>query len=329
MQPDQQDIRLLGPQIPVGQAGLRIDQYLSRNFLFLSREKWISRLRAREVYVDGRPVKPAYRLRSGSQLSYFAPASREPEVDANLSTVWEQDGVAVMYKPANLPMHEGGAYRVNTFHQCLHQVKGRSWSSVHRLDRETSGLVLCADTSAARETLSAGLRERKTQKTYYAIVHGQCQKSHWRVDQPLGPIDNTLFRLKHGVTPNGLPSQTDFEVLDSTGAYSLLKVKPLTGRTHQIRLHAAFSGHPLVGEKKYFPDESIYLERLEKGFTARVEAAALFDRLCLHAAELEFALPGHPAEMQQVVTELPQDMEDIWQQLVRNSSSRFSHCSLT
>lgn len=328
MQSSSRDYRSLGPGVLQEEQGTRIDVHLSRHFKFLSREKWISRLRQKEVFVSGRAVKPSYRLRLGDELTYYAPASHEPEVDFRLETIWEDGGVAAVYKPANLPMHEGGAYRINTFHEALKQVKGPNWAGVHRLDRETSGLVLVANDPELREDLSRGLRERKTQKTYFAIVHGECLRQSWVVDQPLGPITDTQFRLKHGVTSDGLPSQTEFEVVQTSGCYTLLKVRPLTGRTHQIRLHAAFSGHPLVGEKKYYPDESIYLERLEQGFTERIERATLFDRLCLHAAELDFVLPGTSGQVKSLKIEIPDDMGEIWAMLQKQDLKRFVSCPL-
>jgi RluA family pseudouridine synthase len=317
--------RQLGLPILANQVGVRIDFYLAQNFKFLSREKWIERLRRKEVYVFGMPVKPSYRLRLHDDLSYYCPVEREPEVNMELETVWEKDGVAVVYKPSNLPMHEGGTYRKHTFVEALLKHLGEGWAGVHRLDRETSGLILCGKSPALREELSRGLRERQTQKVYFAIVFGVPEKKEWIVNEPLGPISDTMFRLKHGVTSGGLPSITHFECVETTGSYSLLRVKPLTGRTHQIRIHAAYSGHPLIGDKKYHPYEEVYLERLEKGFTPYVEAACLFDRLCLHAYALGFLLP-YTSCMQEVFYEMPKDMRDIWNMLKEGKLKKITYC---
>jgi 23S rRNA pseudouridine1911/1915/1917 synthase len=307
--------RSLGLAIPPEQAGQRLDFYLGQHFLFHSRHRWVKKIRLGEVLVSGHPTKkPSYRLKSGDLLTYYHPHSREPRVSRFLPQVWADGGIMAVYKPPGLPMHEGGMYRLNTFHQVLQETYGPQWAAVHRLDRETSGLVLCADSLELRGALSRSLRDHKWQKTYLALVRGVPTEHSWTLRAPIGSVEKTLFREKLWVQDGGLPSETHFEVQDQTGGFTRLRVQPKTGRTHQIRIHSAFLGLPLVGEKKYHPDERIYLHYLEKGFDEIIEKACFFERLCLHAQALRFP---HPITGQEVSVEapVPRDMEEIWERL--------------
>ena len=308
------DYRNLTRSVSEDQMDSRVDRYLGSGFLFLSRTQWTRKLRRGEVLVNGRPVRPSYRLQPGDQICYFCPSSREPEVNRGIRLIQEIDGIMAVYKPPGLPMHEGGAYRKNTFSELLRQKFDPDCAAVHRLDRETSGIVLCACDARLRRTLSAGLRDRNVEKTYLAIVNGVPSRERWTVSAPLGRAPETTFRIKQWVRPDGAPSETTFEVLATTDCKTLLKVMPKTGRTHQIRVHSAYVGHPLVGDKKYHPDESIYLEYLDKGFTERVRQQCYTERLCLHAAGIRF---HHPlsSKLCHITCPIPEDMESVWQDI--------------
>ena len=308
------DYRNLGRLVSPEDAGTRVDLFLGKNFLFLSRTEWSRRLDKQEVFVNSRPVKPSYRLRENDKICYFAPPSREPLVDGNIEVLWRKGGIIGVYKPPNLPMHEGGAYRNNTFYEVLRNKIGPEWAAVHRLDRETSGIVLCANDKSLRNSLSAELRERTMEKVYYAIVNGVPKQKSWIIDKPIGSAEDTSFRYKNWVNVAGAPAWTEFAVEDYCERFSLLKVFPKTGRTHQIRVHAAWAGLHLVGEKKYHPDESIYLEYLDQGFTARVATACHFERLCLHAFSIKFRNPTDGSTCK-VEVPIPDDMKEIWNRL--------------
>jgi len=297
--------------VPEAFAAMRVDRYLGTRFLFLSRTEWNRRLRKGEVLVNERPVKASFRLKEGDRVCYFCPVEKEPPVNTNIRIISEDEGVLAIYKPPNLPMHEGGAYRKNTFYEVLRDRLGPDCAAVHRLDRETSGIVLCARDPELRNALSAGLRERVFEKTYLAIVHGVPEQEEWSVDAPLGDALETSFRVKQWVRPDGAESLTTFRCLESRKGRSLLQVSPKTGRTHQIRVHGSWSGFPLVGDKKYYPDESIYLEYLENGFTDRVRSACYTERLCLHATAMRYQHPVH-GRVSEVHSPIPDDMKAIW-----------------
>lgn len=306
--------RNLGPDVPEEFVGVRVDRYLAKYFLFNSRTQWQKRCDMNEVIVSGRPIKASYILKENDKVSYFCPEAREPAVDSGIYSIWEKNGIMAVYKPSNLPMHEGGSYRLNTFHEFLGKKFGRHWAAIHRLDRETSGVVLCGNEKKLRNELSEQLRSRNMEKTYFAIAIGEAKDKQWEVDAPIGAAENSSFRLKQWVSDQGLPSLTKFVVMDRKPGFTLLKVHPKTGRTHQIRVHSAWSGLPLVGDKKYYPDESIYLNYLDHGFTDRIKNCVYVDRLCLHATALDFTCPKSGAP-QHIKSEMPADMIKIWENL--------------
>lgn len=314
---DPEHFRSLGLPIKIEDAERRVDEFLGTCYPFLSREKWKRRINENQVHVNCRPVRRTYKLRLGDNITYYRPESEEPEVNKNIKVIWEKDGIIGVYKPSNLPMHEGGMFRKNTFAEVLKNTLGPEWAAVHRLDRETSGVVLCADDKDLRNDLSAKLRLRNMEKYYLAIGRGVPEEQSWHVDAPIGEAKKTIFRTKRWVEDDGLPSLTYFDVLESTKTHSLMRVFPKTGRTHQIRVHSAWKGFPLVGEKKYYPDETVYLEYLENGLTDRVLCLTEADRLCLHAKSLRFE---HPRTKEDcfIEVDMPDDMKEIWDRLKSN-----------
>jgi 23S rRNA pseudouridine1911/1915/1917 synthase len=174
---------------------------------------------------------------------------------------------------------------------------GGQVSVITRLDRETSGLVLVAKNRDTARDLHTLIEKRKPTKSYQAIVWGWPAQDEFEVDQPLvrqGTIAPSIIWLKQAVHPSGYPSRTRFRVRNRFenrhGKFALLECEPLTGRTHQVRVHLAFSGHPIVGDKIYGPNENCYLEFIETGWTPTLAQQLLLDRHALHAKSLAFAL---------------------------------------
>lgn len=311
------DYRTLGKPVSELECGVRLDMHLGKHFLFHSRSSWQKKLKAKQVLVNGRPAKSTYKLKEGDQIRYWHPGASEPEVDRDLKSLWQKDGIMAVYKPSNLPMHEGGRYRFNTFSEIMKEVIGPEWAAVHRLDRDTSGIVLCANSTDLRNSLAKELRDRTLSKTYLAIARGDTpSRDSWVEEGSIGFTDETTFREKRWVTTDGLPSRTGFKVLDSkdSGQYHLMEATPKTGRTHQIRIHSAFNDLPLVGESKYHPDEKVFLDYIENGFTDFVMEKIEYSRLCLHATEVKFR---HPTDdkVYTISCPMPEDMAAIWDQL--------------
>lgn len=307
--------RRLGPPVRPTEAGSRLDTYLAREFRFLSRSGWQKRIEDGCLHLNGEPSKAAVRVKEGDLLTMFAPVQVEPEVDRGIRVLWEQAGVAAVFKPGNLPMHENGPYRNNTFAAILTEVVGPEWAACHRLDRETSGIVLCGATAAIRAELAEDFGKRRVHKEYLAIARGQPSSHAWEVDGPIGDLVESQIRIKKWVVAGGLPAQTFFETLAVGQEACLLRAKPVTGRTNQIRIHAAYSGHVLFGDKLYHPDEAVFLDYFEhRATTAFVVEKTGFPRCALHAAAMEFTHPD-TGERVRVEVELPDDLKDLCRQV--------------
>jgi 23S rRNA pseudouridine1911/1915/1917 synthase len=208
----------------------------------------------------------------------------------------------VVEKPALMQVHPSKPGDSNTLwhHLCdllaYERVTGGGVSIVNRLDRETSGLTLVAKTRAAARSLCQQMESRRIHKSYTAIVFGWPPRRRWEVDAPLlrqGLHQPSQIWLKQCIHPAGSPAQTSFEVVafleeptPSARRFALVRATPHTGRMHQIRVHLAASGHPLVGDKIYGPDEACYLEFIETSWTASLEERLLLERHALHASGL-------------------------------------------
>jgi 23S rRNA pseudouridine1911/1915/1917 synthase len=309
--------RTLGPAIENEGQGERLDAYVSRKFPFLTRGGWQNRIFSGCLRVNERIAPPAYKLERGDRLTFFHPPAAEPEVDRGIRELWRDGGVMAVFKPGNLPMHENGPYRFNTFSHLVREAFGEEWAALHRLDRETSGIVLCGATPAARNRLSADWAARRVKKEYLAIVNGVTVADAWTADGPVGDLATSAIRIKKWVVAGGLDAITNFTTLDRSAGHSLLRAAPETGRTNQIRIHAAHAGHHLVGDKLYHPDEQVFLDYFEDGNTEDVQRRAGFHRLCLHASKLVFSHPEHGRTIE-VEAALPDDMARLWSVLQGN-----------
>jgi 23S rRNA pseudouridine1911/1915/1917 synthase len=177
---------------------------------------------------------------------------------------------------------------------------------VNRLDRETSGVVLIAKNSETAGELGKILEARAVQKEYLAIVHGHVAAEQGTIDAPLGKDERSIVAVKDCVRPDGAASQTEFFVErrfsklstlnPQLSAYSLLRLLPRTGRKHQIRIHLAHIGHPIVGDKLYGGDEDIYMALVQNRLTPEHRARLIFENQALHARSVKFHWRGQPVE---------------------------------
>jgi 23S rRNA pseudouridine1911/1915/1917 synthase len=235
--------------------------------------------------------------------------------------VYEDRLLLVIDKPANLLVHPTGPGRPETLWDELQRllafeiVNGAQISLINRLDRETSGLVLVAKTSESARQLGLMMARHHIQKNYTAIVFGWPTEDAFTVNEPLlrqGTVQPSRIWLKQMVHPDGAPAETAFDVerrfAVGNRQFAVVTAWPKTGRTHQIRVHLAFAGHPIVGDKIYGPDESCYLEFIATGWTLELEEKLFLRRQALHASGLCFEHGGRKLDLR---SEIPADMGEF------------------
>lgn len=221
----------------------------------------------------------------------------------------ETPDLLVVEKPAGLLVHPTKPGGPRTLWDGLRELLsyelagGGQVSLINRLDRETSGLVLVAKNAAAARSAAMAMQNGGIKKTYLALVTGHPVREEFTVDAPIvrqGAVMESRIHLKRMVHPAGAKAVTQFRVLrrfeNRLGAFSLVEARPLTGRTHQIRVHASQAGHWLAGDKIYGPDEGCYLEFVEGGWTPSLAARLHMDRHALHSAGLSLEWNGRRLE---------------------------------
>jgi 23S rRNA pseudouridine1911/1915/1917 synthase len=231
-------------------VGQRLDGYMSLRYPHSSLEQWSARIVAGRVRLDGGEVEVGVLLRLGQDLSWERPPWIEPDAPLGLAVLYAAGGVLVVAKPAGLPTMPGGGFLQHTL---LHQLRllHPDASPVHRLGRWTSGAVLCSRTPEVGAGLAAQLAGRSVRKRYRALASGHPARDRFSVDLAIGPVPYAPLGTLHAARVDGRPSSSDVSVLERRAGSSLCDVVIATGRPHQIRIHLAGAGHPLVGDPLY------------------------------------------------------------------------------
>jgi 23S rRNA pseudouridine1911/1915/1917 synthase len=233
---------------------------------------------------------------------------KQRPIDSRIPIIAESEEWLVVDKPAFLEAHPSKPGGLPTLWDGLREllafelINGGQVSIINRLDRETSGLTMIAKTRNAARVLCRHMASRAVQKEYLAIVWGWPERDAWTVDAPLlrlGSVQPFRIYLKQGVHPDGAPSITHFRVVErferetSNGRqFSVVRAIPETGRTHQIRVHLSHSGHSIIGDKIYGPDDGCYLEFIETSWTDSLAKKLILPRHALHASALRIESLG-------------------------------------
>lgn len=294
------------------QAGQRLDNFLIARLKGVPRSKIYNVIRKGEVRVNKGRIKPEYKLKAGDLIRVppIRTAETGTEVKAShqmtsllaKSILFEDDGLLVINKPPGLAVHGGSGITLGLI-ETLRQMRpdARHLELVHRLDRDTSGCIMVAKKRSYLRHLQAALREKSAgaggiTKIYQALVVGSWPKRIHQVNASLLKTEVAGGERVVRVHPEGKPCLTEFKVLQRFEDFSLIEARPITGRTHQIRVHAQYAGCCLVGDEKYGSDE---INEVMRGHG--------FKRLFLHASALSFYLP-EAEELTHVEAPLPPDL---------------------
>ncbi len=303
------------------EAGERLDRLLARHLNGLSRSRMKALIEAGAVSTDGATIGEAsFRVKPGQTFAIDIPETREAEPEAQaipLDVVYEDREVIVVNKPAGLVVHPAPGNPDRTLVNALLAHCGPELTGiggvgrpgiVHRLDKDTSGLMVAAKTQAAQDALTAQFAARSIERRYWALVWGRPQPGAGEIVGAIGRHPQNRKKMAV-VTRNGKPATTRYRVLTSYagGAVSLVECRLLTGRTHQIRVHLAHLGHPLLGDPLYGRARPALLKQLPPAAQARIAALG---RQALHAKTLGFRHPGTTAPLS-FDSEVPEDLKGL------------------
>lgn len=289
--------------------GVRLDKFLVEKLKDLSRSSIQHLIREGLVLVNGVPTKPGHKLKGGELITVTIPPPPplEPEpFPIPLDVVYEDRWIIVINKPAGLVVHPAPGHQSDTLVNAIlarwPELRGLEDRTrlgiVHRLDKDTSGLIVVARDERTKIELQRQFKERLVHKVYLALVRGKVHPPQGRIEAPIGRSPRN--RKKMAVISGGREAITEYRVLEYLSDYSYLEVYPLTGRTHQIRVHLSYRGHPIVGDKTYGRGPSI----------------PGLDRPFLHAYSLAFKHPATGEEMT-FKAPLPPELEEVLQKLRR------------
>ncbi len=312
----------------LGPRGTRLDHFLKEHYQHRSREKLkkdidsgtVKLVRSSKAYAPVGRLKPSLQLMPGDEIQILTLRRPERPVCFDYKILFEDEDVFVIEKPANLPVHPSGKYFFNTLliHLRTEGFKNplrmnREYFLVHRIDKETSGILVLAKNKETCAHLMNQFAVRSTEKYYFAIVYG-ITPEHFMVNRPLMRSPDSMIRLKMKVASEnekGLTAETVFKRLENSSQFSLLECRPKTGRQHQIRVHLESAGFPIVGDKLYGIPEAEALRFYDRSIlTAEAQAKLLLPRHALHSAEIQLT---HPKTGKKMVfhSKLPNDLREF------------------
>ncbi|APR77463.1 Ribosomal large subunit pseudouridine synthase D [Minicystis rosea] len=303
---------------------MRLDRFVQTQLKRTSRTRTQQIVAAGCFSPDARPLRSNDRVRSEQYILLWRAPWDEKAPDVDVPIIYEDDHLVAVNKPSGIPVHPTARYHASTVVKLLERARpGEHLRLSHRIDRETSGALLLARTAEADRLVKIQFEERHTVEKYYvAITWGWPEQDHFRVELPLeiDPTSKLKVKMRIAAPGQGLASRTGCEVLGrrthaETGRrYALVRCHLETGRQHQIRLHLAANGLPLVGDKLYGPDEGLFTRGADGVLTDEDRVVLELPRHALHAQRLEL---DHPMTGARLMLEapLPADLATFWEGL--------------
>jgi 23S rRNA pseudouridine1911/1915/1917 synthase len=288
-------------ELSADDSGERLDVFVTRRLDGLTRSRVRRLIDDGHIQVDGEVAKASLRLEEGQKVSVAlpepTPSAAQPE-PIPLDVIYEDADLLVINKPPGMTVHPAPGHATSTLVNAVlahsHDLSGIGGvirpGIVHRLDRDTSGIIVVAKNDAAHTALAGQLKERQVEKTYVALVEGTPKPAEGVIDAPIARDPRNRQRM--AIVEGGRDSVTSYRVVERLSGVSLVEARPKTGRTHQIRVHLAAIGHPIVGDRVYG------------------HISPLAGRQFLHASRIVFAHPATGARME-LEAPLPSDLRDV------------------
>jgi 23S rRNA pseudouridine1911/1915/1917 synthase len=321
-------------EVGTDEHGARLDKFLAQRIRWRSRQG-IQDLIAEEGAVAVLPgkdpqqatigaLRDSLKLRAGQEIvvRQANPQPEQPKVlgvdTGELEVVYEDEYLLAVNKPPNISVHPSHGHLTGSLIHMIHERHRALYGETedmptlcHRLDRETSGVLLTAKDQVSRTRMGQQFERRSIDKTYLALVAGEIAEDAGVMAQPLGKALGSEVRLKMGVREDGdgLPSRTEWKVARRLSGYTLVELHPLTGRQHQLRVHLAAIGHPILGDKLYMGDEQIFIRSVSEGITEADREFLMMDRQALHNWKLVVDHPFTGARLE-LVAPLFQDIAE-------------------
>lgn len=244
----------------------RVDKVLNDRLKDYSRSQIQQWIKEQHVFIDGQAIKANYKVSTGDVIMIYLPEPEELELipeDLGLEIVYEDQDVAVVYKPQGMVVHPSAGHPTGTLvNGLLYQIKDLSTINdvirpgiVHRIDKDTSGLLMIAKNDHAHESLAKQLKDKSSLRKYIALVHGEIPHDKGRIEAPIGR--SKVNRKMQDIIEDGKPAVTHFEVLERFNNFTLIELQLETGRTHQIRVHMKYIGYPVAGDPLYGPKKTL------------------------------------------------------------------------
>ncbi len=308
-------------RVPPELAGMRLDRFVQGEMKRTSRTRARAIIEKSAYSPEGKRLRPNMRVRGEQHVHLWRAPWDEHAPDVTIAVLYEDDHYLAVDKPPGIPVHPTARYHASTVVKMLESARpGEHLRLSHRIDRETSGVLMLAKTSEADRLIKAQFEARDgITKRYVAITWGAPSEDTFRVELPLelDPTSRYAVKMRVARPGTGLWAATAFETLErrfhrETGqTYALIKCTLETGRQHQIRVHLASLGLPLVGDKLYGPDEGLFARGADHELTDDDRARLEIDRHALHAAELVLVHPIH-RETITIKAPLPPDLASFW-----------------
>ena len=291
-------------------SGLRLDEFMKTMLPGYSRNELHNIIDTRLVQKE-RKFKKGTRVRTGDEFFFLYKEKVEAIKDEDIPVLFEDDYIIVVNKPAGMAVHATNPWGKNDLIQQLRRQRdSMEFYLAHRIDRETSGVVLIARSKEIASRLGEAFVKREVEKEYRALLFGELMDDEGGIDLPICSDDKAAVRMKmRADKKSGAPSLTEYRVIRRFDRFTMVTARPKTGRQHQIRVHFSAIGHPLVGDKIY-KDERLFIKFIEEGFTEELKRELLLPRQALHASMLSFRHPVTGKDIK-IEAEIPEDLREF------------------